>query len=134
MNTQYYTIVRFTPLQGFTEKHKFDYGFRGFHQAITLVDLKDYKYFWFEDRKCIIEKEKGGIITVQPVLEKQSCTYFIDAYVETREDVAVNNAALAQKMGQNGWTHIARGVKNYWTEIFRPDEDKLISLRGQIES
>ena len=129
-----YTVARFTPLPGNSiVKHKFDFGERDIKKAITLVDLNDYKYFWFEDRKNIIGKS-GGVITVESVKTFQCGTYFIDAYIETYEDVLVNNKLLADKMDEFGWTHIVRGINDYWTEIFRPDFDKLISLRGEIEN
>lgn len=128
-----YTRLRFVPIQGTTHtKFQFDYGTRGLDKVVPLVDLQNYKYFFFEDRESIISK-KNGIITVQPKIIASSGKYFIDAYIEPYEDVLINNQVLANKMKEYGWKHIVRGIKHYWTEVFDEECDKLISINGEIE-
>ena len=128
INNIKYTNVRFVPIQGSTPtKFQFDYGFRDVLKAISLVDLTQYKYFLFEDKEKVINKQDGIISVVSKDLGK-SGKHFIDCYIETYEDVAVNNKLLANKMKEFGWKGIAKGVHNYWTEVFDEEKDQLIEI------
>jgi hypothetical protein len=103
------------------------------HDLLSQIDIQEYRYFWFEEIKQIITRD-DGIITYESQILSESPRFFINAYVETYEDVLVNNKHLATQMQNLGWTHIVRNISvdNYWTEPFRDGYDKLIDAKGNI--
>ena len=120
-----YNIVRLKPLTGvITEKYRVDTW--NVAHVETLVDLKYYRYLWFEEVETT-RTDKDDAITFCSKVLNRSCNYFINAYVETYEDVLVNDANLAQQIMGMGWTHVVKGVNNNWIERF-DKEDKLIEV------
>lgn len=100
-------------------------------ELLSYVDLENYKYFWFETIDSTL-KYSSGMMTCRTNVWQRSGNHFVNAYIEEYSDVQVNDPELAKRMTNLGWTHIARnlGEKHLWSEVFNPQEDKLVDLRG----
>ena len=106
---------------------------RSILEVVAAVDLENFRYFYFET--IDMETRRGeGMLTCKTNVWQRSENFFINAYIETYEDVCVNNQHLASQMNNLGWTHIVRnlGCENYWVEKFDPDCDKIIDLQGNL--
>ena len=130
-----YVIARLKPITGVqNERIRLDgLGTTGEHVAelLTRVDLENYRCFWFETVDSTV-KYSSGMMTCRTNVWQRSGNHFVNAYIEEYGDVQVNNPELAKQMTNLGWTHIARdiGEKHLWSEVFNPQEDKLVDLRG----
>ena len=123
-STTKYNIVRLKPIQGaMTERHRLP-DLWNTEYVETLVDLKNYRFFWFEEVETVRTIE-DGVLTFRSKVLNRSSNYFINAFVETYEDILVNNENLAQQIVGLGWTHVVKGVNHNWIEKFNKD-DKLI--------
>lgn len=127
-----YCIARLKELtSNQVKKIKLDVPYYSLQDLLSQIDLKDYKYFWFEQTELIVTKNDYMISYDIKVLNKSE-TFFINAYVETYEDVLVKDPMLAQQMTNLGWTHIVRniGTENNWVEQFLDGVDKIVDLNG----
>jgi hypothetical protein len=129
-----YSLARLRPVNGVKIKRvKLERLEWSIEEVISQVDPRKYRYLWFEtiDLKTTYEEDR---ITCVPTIGQRSPKYFINAYVETYEDVCINNSTVAKQMTNLGWTHIVRniGEVNLWTERFDPECDKLIDLKGEL--
>ena len=109
-------------------------------QVAKLVPLEEYQYFWFEDRDRIIERDTDcpyEILKIETRVVKTSPRYYVDAYVETLEDLMAKKdrglQRVIQKMQDLGWSKVVQGVHedNNMFEQFT-DEDFLVDLNGNI--
>ena len=129
MNTEtQYDIVRLKFEQGMRwDKHRVpdwtpDY-------VCSLVDLKDYRYFWFESIETTRTLE-NGILTFRSKVLSTSGKFFINSFVETYEDVLVHDRELGERMTGLNWKHVVRSTSNEscWIEQFVDGEDILIEV------
>jgi len=130
-----YSIVRLKPLHG-VQIERLRLPDREFpdcpwdwDEVAKMVDLENYRYFWFETIQMTRTHEDNMLTFVSKVVAR-SGNYFINAYIEEYDDVVVHNQALANQMANLGLTHIVRSVAvdDYWTEMFDPKNDKLVEI------
>ena len=135
-----YSLVRLQTLGGVqVEKHRLPDGMSWMDTVwdwepdwiASIVDLKNYRYLWFEDIEQTRISDDGIITFTSPVL-RHSGKYFINAFVETYQDVLINNRELAKQMTNLDWTHIVKGIDQHWTEHFDPERDRLICQNGKL--
>ena len=101
-----------------------------------IIDLSNFAYLWFE--KKYKEKTEDKIsITIKKITKEQSGFYYINAYVETLEDLLHNNSRkdykIIETMENMKWNSVVRSVnpENKWIYHFK-EEDKLIDVEGNI--
>ena len=126
VNNQY-SIVRFEPIAHGTIR-KFPIEDWDVQKATNLVDLKNYKCFWFEKIQSEIDEEPGKF-TVRKRVIKTSGHYFIDCFVETMEDVLVRDSELAEKMEQKGWKKVATSINWNFSYGFDENKDNIVELK-----
>ena len=122
-----YSVVRFAPVDSSRPLRKFPVEDWDVQKATNLVDLKLYKCFWFENIESDIEEEPRKF-TVQKTVIKRSGVYFIDAFVETVEDIRVKDKDLADNLESRGIKEIAYGISQNWSEEFT-DKDSIVELK-----
>ena len=96
-------------------------------KATNLVNLEKYKKFWFEKIESDIQ-EQPGKFTVSKRVIKTSRVHFIDAFVETIDDIRVKDAALADQWEKMGIKNVVSGINNDWVERFE-DGDVIVELK-----
>jgi len=118
-----YKLVRFRPL-GSMLTTKFRIDDWDVQHVVTLVDLSEYRYFWFETIESIVTRSDGAFHVKKTILQKSE-RVFINAFVETYADVLVNNRELAERMTDMNWTHVVKGVNQHWIERFEEGDSLL---------
>jgi hypothetical protein len=95
--------------------------------ATNLVDLNNYKCFWFEKIESEII-EGPGKYTVNCKIVQRSGHYFINGFVETIEDVNIRDKDLAEKMEEKGWSKVVSGINNNWCYGFEEGKDNIVEI------
>lgn len=121
-----YSIVRFESIIPGQDK-KFPVDDWDVQKATNLVNLEKYKRFWFERIESDINEEPGKL-TVKKTVIKKSGNYFIDAFVETLEDIRVKNKELASKFDSRNITNVVCGINNEWSFSFN-NNDKIVDIK-----
>ena len=122
-----YNIVRFEALQHGKNK-KFHIEDWDIENVIELVDLKDYKCFWFEQIESEIIEEPGKY-TVKSHVKKQSGIHFINGFIETIEDVKIRDPELLYQMDRKKCDKIVSGIKHDWSYCFDESKDSVVELK-----
>jgi hypothetical protein len=127
--TTIFNVVRFKGSSPFVKRKRID-NWDTTH-ALTLVDPKEYRYFWFEEVEMTCDRS-DGILTVRTNTLQKSHKFFIDAYTETYEDVLVRDPTLAGQMENMGCKYIAQSIDpdTNWVEYFDFGVDSIIKTIG----
>ena len=128
MNITYNKLIIFTT-KPFPILHNIDEW--NVQKALNIVrKVKDSYAFMFQEKEKRIDKQSGSY-TVNTKTTKQSGVYYFDAYLETIDDIKSRikqnekhyehhdvDQMILQKMEQNKWTQIVRGIKLNWVRAF----------------
>ena len=104
---------------------------------LAAYDLQDYKYFWFEEKVSTTTNEYGVELCVYKEKIRSSSHYYINAYVETLEDIKARNSRhdndLINRMENLDWNKVVRGInpEHNWVYHFK-DGDFLVDLEGNV--
>lgn len=99
------------------------------------LKLKDFRYFWFETRKRILNRDtQYELLYTETKTIRSSSSYYINGYTQTLDDIiAKNDVWLINKMREKGWQTIVTSIdpNENWYYGFK-NGDFLVDLNGNI--
>ena len=106
-------------------------------EVAKKIDLRDYIYLYFETKEMSIVPSELGVTYVCKTI-KSSNKYYINAYVETLDDIKARRQrkdnSLIDRMKNLNWTHVVQCIdpEINWKYQFNLSSDKLITVEGQL--